>query len=158
MPGRHELFDPKRAEMPSDLGLRIIAGAVVPVNENVILIAEDDPVVRNLVRAMLAQEGYATLAAKDGEEALKICETFKHPVHLLLTDISMPSMDGYQLAACVRALRPEIKVITMSGETIDSIRAGNIPSCSLHKPFVPQTLLNCVKMVLASTGPVNCDG
>ena len=55
-------------------------------NETVILLAEDEAVVRNLVRLMLSKEGYAVLTANDGQEALELCEKFKDPIHLLLTD------------------------------------------------------------------------
>ena len=81
--------------------------------ETVILIAEDEAVVRNLVRLMLTKEGYATLTANDGQEALEIGEKFKHPIHLLLTDIKMPRMNGLQLAERVREQRPETKIMIM---------------------------------------------
>ena len=81
------------------------------VNETVILVAEDEAVVRNLVRLMLSKEGYAVLRANDGQEALELCEKFADPIHLLLTDVQMPRMDGFELAERVRERRPEIKVL-----------------------------------------------
>jgi two-component system, cell cycle sensor histidine kinase and response regulator CckA len=60
------------------------------VKETVILLAEDEAVVRNLIRLMLSKEGYAVLTANDGQEALEICEKFADPIHLLLTDVIMP--------------------------------------------------------------------
>ena len=69
--------------------------------ETVILLAEDDPVVRNLVRLMLSKEGYCVLTANDGQEALEICRNFKNAIHLLLTDKTMPRMNGLQLAESV---------------------------------------------------------
>ena len=126
-------------------------------NETVILLAEDDPVVRNLIRTLLAREGYATLTANDGEEALQLCEAFTDPIHLLLTDVSMPRMDGWKLSERVRKLRPAIRLIIMSGETVNTIRTGNRPDAFLQKPFVPPTLLRCVQNVLASEGPVECE-
>jgi two-component system, cell cycle sensor histidine kinase and response regulator CckA len=125
--------------------------------KTVILLAEDEPVVRNLVRTMLTNEGYAVLAANDGAEALEICRAFTDPIHLLLTDVTMPQMDGLTLANVVRELRPGIKIIVMSGQTTDTIRAGNRPDAFLRKPFVPPTLLKCVQQVLASPGPVECE-
>jgi CheY-like chemotaxis protein len=59
-------------------------------NRTVILLAEDEPVVRNLVRTMLCQSGYAVLAANDGAEALAICKAFPDEIHLFLTDVNMP--------------------------------------------------------------------
>ncbi len=126
-------------------------------SETVILLVEDDPVVRNLVRTMLAKEGYAVLTANDGAEALEVCAEFSDPIHLLLTDVKMPRMDGLELASLVRGQRPDTKVIVMSGYTTGVIRKENTPDAFLRKPFVPPTLLKCVKRVLASGGPVECE-
>ena len=126
-------------------------------NETVILLAEDEPVVRNLVRTMLAQAGYAVLTANDGAEALEICKAYTDEIHLFLTDVVMPRVDGLTAATAVRKLRPEMKVIVMSGATIDTIRAGNRPDAFLRKPFIPPALLKCVEKVLAAEGPVECD-
>jgi CheY-like chemotaxis protein len=82
-------------------------------NETVILLAEDEAVVRNLVRLMLSKKGYAVLTANDGQEALEICEKFTDPIHLLLMDPVM-HRDGSNLAESVREQRPEIKVMIMS--------------------------------------------
>jgi two-component system cell cycle sensor histidine kinase/response regulator CckA len=123
----------------------------------VILLAEDDVVVRNLVRLMLTREGYTVLTAKDGQEALRTCQAFQDPLHLLLTDMLMPHLDGMTLTARVKELRPQIKVILMTGFTIDEILTGNRPDAMLRKPFVPPTLLKCIKKVLAADGPVECE-
>lgn len=125
--------------------------------DTVILLAEDDPVVRNLVRAMLAKESYAVLSANDGAEALEICETFGDPIHLLLTDVQMPRMNGWDLATAIRKTRPDIKVIVMSGYTAGVIRRENRADAFLRKPFIPPTLLQCVQKVLAADGPVECE-
>jgi CheY-like chemotaxis protein len=69
--------------------------------ETVILLAEDEPVVRNLIGLVLSKEGYSVLTAKDGQEALEICRLFKEPIHLLLTDKTMPQMNGLELAESV---------------------------------------------------------
>jgi CheY-like chemotaxis protein len=118
--------------------------------DTVILIAEDEAVVRNLVQLMLSKEGYATLTANDGLEALEICEKFKDPIHLVLTDIRMPRMNGLELAEKVRERRPEIKIMIMSSETADSILKENTPDAFLRKPFIPPTLLRCIQRVLTT--------
>jgi two-component system, cell cycle sensor histidine kinase and response regulator CckA len=118
--------------------------------ETVVLLAEDDPVVRNLVSLMLSKEGYAVLTANDGQEALEICRRFKHPIQLLLTDKTMPRMNGLELAESVLRKRPEIKIMIMSGETADTILNKNTPDAFLAKPFMPPTLLVCVRRLLAS--------
>jgi CheY-like chemotaxis protein len=119
-------------------------------NETVILLAEDDAAVRNLVALMLLKEGYAVLAANDGQEALDICRQFKDPIHLLLSDKTMPRMTGVELAEQIRKKRSEIKIMIMSGETPDAVLNQNIPDAFLQKPFMPPTLLKCVQRLLAS--------
>jgi two-component system cell cycle sensor histidine kinase/response regulator CckA len=118
--------------------------------ETVILLAEDDPVIRNLVRLMLSKEGYSVLTANDGQEALEICRTFKDPIHLLLTDKTMPRMNGLKLAESVLKKRSEIKIMIMSGETAETILNDNTPGAFLSKPFMPPTLLTCVRRLLTS--------
>jgi CheY-like chemotaxis protein len=118
--------------------------------ETVVLVVEDEAVVRNLVRLMLAREGYATLTANDGQEAIEICEMFKDPIHLLLTDVKMPRMNGLELAERIRELRPETKIMIMSAETADTIFKENTPDAFLRKPFIPPTLLKCVQRVLTT--------
>jgi two-component system, cell cycle sensor histidine kinase and response regulator CckA len=118
--------------------------------ETVILLAEDDAMVRNLVRLMLSKEGYAVLTANDGEEALEICRHFKDPIHLLLTDLKIPRINGLELAKRVQKKRPEIKIMIMSGATVDTILNENTPDAFLPKPFMPSTLLRCVQLLLTS--------
>jgi CheY-like chemotaxis protein len=120
------------------------------LQDTVILVAEDEAVVRNLLRLMLSKEGYAVLTANDGREALEICKRFKDPIHLLLTDLNMPRMNGLQLAERVREQRPGIKIMIMSGETAATILKENTPDAFLRKPFIPPTLLGCIQRVLTS--------
>jgi two-component system, cell cycle sensor histidine kinase and response regulator CckA len=129
----------------------------VAPGETVILLAEDEALVRNLVQLMLTREGYAVLSANDGQEALELSEAFKDPIHLLLTDVRMPRMDGITLKELVRTQRPEIKVIVMSGETANIIAIENTPDAFLRKPFIPPTLLKCVQRVLAEAYSGVCE-
>jgi CheY-like chemotaxis protein len=118
--------------------------------DTVILLAEDDPVVRNLVSLILSKEGYSVLTANDGQEALEICHRFKDPIHLLLTDKTMPRMNGLELAESILKKRSEIKVMIMSGETAETILNKNTPDAFLSKPFIPPTLVTCVRRLLTS--------
>src|SRR6476469_18437 len=95
--------------------------------ETVILLAEDDPILRNLVNLMLTKEGYVVLAANDGQEVLEIAATFKEPIHLLLTDVQMPRLDGLTLAERVREQWPTIKIIVMSVQLTTTILENNTP-------------------------------
>jgi two-component system cell cycle sensor histidine kinase/response regulator CckA len=81
-------------------------GSILSPQDTVILLAEDEALVRNLIQLMLVKEGYAVLAAKDGQEALEVLEKFSGPVHLLVTDVRMPRLDGWTLAETVRKQRP----------------------------------------------------
>ena len=77
--------------------------------KTVILLAEDEAVVRNLVVLMMSKEGYAVLAASDGQEALEICRQFKDQMHLLRTDATMTRMNGLDLAERVLQKKPELR-------------------------------------------------
>jgi two-component system cell cycle sensor histidine kinase/response regulator CckA len=118
--------------------------------ETVILLAEDDPVIRNLVRLMLSKEGYSVLTANDGQEAFELCRRFKDPIHLLLTDKTMPQMNGLELGESILKKRSQIKIMIMSGETAETILNKNTPDAFLAKPFMPPTLLTCVRRLLTS--------
>ncbi len=119
--------------------------------ETVILLAEDDPIVRNLIQTMLMKEHYLVVTANDGEEAFEVFRLYSGVIHLLLTDIRMPRMDGLTLAEKMRTLNPDIKIVVMSGETSTIIRQQNIFEAFLRKPFIPPTLLQCVQRVLSDS-------
>jgi two-component system cell cycle sensor histidine kinase/response regulator CckA len=125
--------------------------------DTVILLAEDEALVRNLIQLMLIREGYAVLAANDGQEALEVLEKFKDPIHLLVTDVRMPRVDGWALAEMVRKQRPDTKVIVISGETATTIATENAADAFLRKPFIPPTLLQCIQRVLHSGFQGVCD-
>ena len=116
-------------------------------NKTVILVAEDEAIIRDLVKLMLLREGYVVLTAKDADETLEISQKFTDPIHLLLLDPVM-HRDGLSLAKRVREQRPEIKVMIMSGDTMTEI-PENTPV--VKKPFLSPTLLQCVQRVLTSS-------
>jgi len=116
-------------------------------NKTVILVAEDEAIIRDLVKLMLLREGYVVLTAKDADETLEISQKFTDPIHLLLLDPVM-HRDGLSLAKRVREQRPEIKVMIMSGDTMTEI-TENTPV--VKKPFLSPTLLQCVQRVLTSS-------
>jgi two-component system, cell cycle sensor histidine kinase and response regulator CckA len=80
-----------------------------------ILLVDDDKATLQVLRKMLQQQGYAVLFASDGELALKLFRLHDRPIHLLLTDVVMPHVSGPQLAERVRALRPAMPVLFISG-------------------------------------------
>src|SRR5438270_4201638 len=100
--------------------------APAPDAPRVVLVAEDEVVVRNIVCFLLNHEGYHVLSAADGQEALALAREYQGPIDLLLTDITMPRMNGIALAEHVIKERPGIRVLLMSGKVSSEIREKNI--------------------------------
>jgi two-component system, cell cycle sensor histidine kinase and response regulator CckA len=117
-----------------------------------ILLAEDEPAVRGLVRVTLQQLGYQVLEAGDGYQALKLVEGNDIRIHLLLTDVIMPLMNGHELAQRLTALRPGTKVLYMSGYTDDVLAFHGIaPEIDfIQKPFSPADLADKIERVLSA--------
>jgi CheY-like chemotaxis protein len=116
-----------------------------------ILVAEDMDTIRRLTRAVLESEGYTVLVAEDGVAARRISENHTGPIHLLLADIVMPSMNGPELAQQIKKGRNEVKVVYMSGYTdrgLDEIRQAVPGAGFLHKPFTVAELKRKVREVL----------
>ena len=116
-----------------------------------ILLAEDQPEVSAIACAVLERYGYRVLEASNGDQALQILRTHQGPIHLLLSDVVMPSMSGPELARLVQLKQPGIRVLYASGYTDDAIvRHGVLdPGVAfLQKPFTPTALLRKVREVL----------
>lgn len=116
-----------------------------------ILLVEDEEMIRTLGIEILQMKGYTVLAAFDGAEALAISERYEGPIHLLLTDVVMPQMGGRELAERLTKMRPETKVIYMSGYTDDAIVHYGVRETGiafLQKPFKPDALTQKVREVL----------
>jgi DNA-binding response OmpR family regulator len=118
-----------------------------------VLLVEDDEGVRNFVREVLAQAGFAVLPAADAGEAARLFGTDPHRVDLVLTDVVMPGRTGPELAAELRLARPGLPVLFMSAFTGgNGTDPGPLPpgSALLEKPFGPDRLLRAVAAVLAA--------
>jgi PAS domain S-box-containing protein len=121
-----------------------------------ILLVEDEEVVRQVVRRMLERHGYTVLEAARGGEALILSEQHPGPIHLILTDVVMPGMSGRQTVDAVKARRPEIKALYMSGHTENAIVHHGVLEegiAFIHKPFKHEALVAKVRGVLEAPLP-----
>jgi CheY-like chemotaxis protein len=119
--------------------------------DETILLAEDDPDVRSLALEILQAQGYTVLPAANGREAMDVAERHRRLIHILVTDVVMPEMNGADLARRLAGLRPGLRVLFMSGYTDDVIaREGVLEpgTALLEKPFAPSALTQKVREVL----------
>jgi CheY-like chemotaxis protein len=123
-----------------------------PMGSETVLLVEDDPLVRAMAKRLLKQQGYRVLEATNGEEALRVIqEQAGEEIHLLLTDVVMPQMGGKELADQLKILRPDIKVLYISGYTDNAIVHQGVLNPGTHflqKPFSIKTLSHKVRDVL----------
>jgi two-component system, cell cycle sensor histidine kinase and response regulator CckA len=116
-----------------------------------ILLAEDEPALRQLTREILEEHGYTVIEAGSGDGALKCARAHSGAIDLLLTDVVMPRMSGRELADHLVRLRPGLKVMFMSGYTDDAVvRHGVLVSSAafVQKPYGPESLLAKIREVL----------
>ena len=116
-----------------------------------ILLVEDNDQVRSLILAILERQGYSVLVAEDGIHALEVLERFNDPVHLLLTDVIMPGMNGIDLFKKISASRRNVRVIYMSGYADDVILeqgGAEVGLPFIQKPFSVKDITTKVRDVL----------
>ena len=106
-------------------------------NSPVILIADDDRDILSIIETILQEDGYQTLTASDGEQAVMLVQT--HAVQLLILDIMMPKMNGDEAAKCIRKINPSIPIVAMSAQSEYSMNQM-IMNDSISKPIDEQKL------------------
>jgi DNA-binding NtrC family response regulator len=115
-----------------------------------ILVVEDADEIRRLVCGMLALQGYTCLSAADGVDAIRFIENRAYAVDLLLTDMVMPKMMGSDLARHVARVRPDMRIILMSGFSDDPLIRSfeHVPAIFIAKPFTSAALCSKVRQAL----------
>jgi len=127
-----------------------------PVGTGTILVLEDDPAVRALVREVLHGSGYRVLEASTVAEALRICEQHAAEIPLMVTDVVMPEMSGPEVALRVQPVRPGMRVLYMSGYLDDAVVRHGVLDAGLdfiQKPFAPLALVHKVREILERRKP-----
>jgi two-component system cell cycle sensor histidine kinase/response regulator CckA len=121
------------------------------VGTETLLLVEDEAAVRASVRRLLEWHGYTVLEARNGADALRVFEAYEGDIDLVLTDVVMPEMGGHELVERLRAQRPELRVVFMSGYAERAFTSnGSIPPGTgyLEKPFTVETLTRRLREVL----------
>ncbi len=134
------------ASLPAQPAARDMRGS------ETVFVVEDEAGVREMLSRTLRGQGYDVLEASGGEEALLRCEAHRGPIHAVVTDIIMPGMNGSALAERIKELKPEVRVLYMSGYTDDVIgRHGVLEPGTpfLQKPFTPRALGEKLRELLA---------
>ena len=139
-PGKRDLKPSPPTTQPSESG---------ETGRETVLVVEDEEAVRAFAVESLRRHGYQVLSASSGEEALSVASTHDGAIHLLLTDVVMPGMKGPELAVRLRALRPGLRVLLMSGYAADVVTSSDLKDAELvAKPFTPASLSRTVRQAL----------
>ena len=141
-------------EAPAEVGLPPEAVSATSSGSETVLIVEDEGQVRTLECGLLKASGYKVLAASHGGEAVRICHEYSGTIHLLVTDLILPQMNGRELARQVAPIRPSMKVLYVSGypdETLVTAGVARNKVPFLQKPFASDALLRSVRNVLDGT-------
>ena len=123
--------------------------------EATILLAEDRDDVREMLTLTLESKGYHVIQSANGEEAVKAAKAFHGNIHLMVTDVAMPHLNGPQAVQQIRAFRPGLKVIFVTGYSDQPFTHPKIPSTiTLEKPLRPETLYACIRDLLEQSSAV----
>ncbi len=151
-PGNGTTF---RVYLPAGLApepmMRAEAPAVLPRGSETVLLVEDDPVIRDLLRDVLDSLGYRVLEAGSGEDALRVSAAWQERIDLLLTDVVMPGMNGRELADALRGSREDLRVLYLSGHSRDVLTRQGIleqGAAMVHKPLTTGGLAQSIRGVL----------
>jgi two-component system cell cycle sensor histidine kinase/response regulator CckA len=147
-----KIYLPKTDEVPESG--QPVTPAREPGGNHTILLVEDEPGVRRMVRQALRRHGYNVLEAASAAEALQLCQRHCNSIHLLVTDVVMPHMSGRQLAQQVRSLLPRMRTLFISGyahEVIENQMDLGAEDAFIAKPFTPEVFVGKIREVLQKT-------
>jgi CheY-like chemotaxis protein len=150
-----KIYLPRVDEALEELGERVEVKEV-PCGTETILVVEDEEEVRKLAVRILERQGYKILEASQGLDAFLIVEEYEDLIHLLVTDVVMPKINGRELADRITEIRPEIKVLYMSGYTDNAIVHHGVLGEGMkfiQKPFTLEGLAISVREVLDKDSP-----
>jgi two-component system, cell cycle sensor histidine kinase and response regulator CckA len=139
------------AEMPAKIDhLEPVPPTTVRGNGELILIVDDEDQIRDITAAILSRNGYRVLIAGDGSEAVALFASRSSEISLVVTDMSMPNLDGAILANIVQHLNPAVKILAMSGLSSSGgeSKMRQISGSFLFKPFKVEALLQAVHKLL----------
>lgn len=125
-----------------------------PSGYETVLLVEDEAMIRTMVGTFLRLHGYLVLEARDGPDALRVAREHAGPIHLLLTDVVMPGMSGREVAERLVSVRRDLKVLYMSGYTIEAMAHHGLSDAAtefIQKPFTPNALAQKVSETLAKS-------
>jgi two-component system, cell cycle sensor histidine kinase and response regulator CckA len=118
---------------------------------NTVLVVDDEPFIRDVVSMMIEGLGFAVLVAADGSEGVQLVEKHRQEIFLVICDLSMPGMDGWQTITALRAIAPELPVALASGHRVDAAMCREHPDqpwVIMNKPYVFEALNELVQRAL----------
>jgi len=130
---------------------KLEAGVPVMGGNETVLVAEDDASLRELTKIILESFGYTVISAEDGEDVITKFMANRERISLVLLDMIMPKKNGKEVSEAIRKVSPRIKILFMSGYTMDIIKAEEWTESGfdfIHKPSSPSDLLKKVREIL----------
>lgn len=124
---------------------------------NTVLVIDDEPLIRNIATLMLENSGHEVLVAEDGLAGVEMAAQHRRVIFLILCDLRMPEMDGWQTIAALKEAVPELPVALMSGQTIDAATCNQNPVqpwATVQKPFAFGPLNELLQRAKAVQPPV----
>jgi PAS domain S-box-containing protein len=144
---RFEVYFPQVADTAPRVEPSGQREAILPTGSETILVVEDELMIREMLCESLEEIGYTVLAAGDAAEAIERCRSHGGAIHLLLADVVLPAMGGRELAQELSALRPEMKVVFMSGYTDDAVVRHGVFTSTMRFVQKPFTLIGMARKV-----------